>query len=427
MKILSSILTSLLALPALAGVPGEPPERVGFERLNDAPGGSFYSSANAVSANGRVVVGTATTGDGSVAFRWTQEAGLVLLGDLPGGPTTSYATAVSADGSVIVGAGTTGTIAFPTLQAFRWTEKSGLVALGDRPGGTFRCWASGVSADGAIVVGVGSGSAGAEAVRWNAGSTIPVGLGDLSGGAFSSTAKGISADGSRIVGTVTNADGMQGGYWTAPNNITPLGDLPGGGFSSEANAISGNGQVIVGSSIVGAGLVYEAYRWTAEEGLVGLGDLPGGVYASKALAVSHDGKYIVGYGSTNRGEEAFIWTQETGMILLQPLLEGYGLPLAGWQISAALGISADGRVIVGRGTNPLGNTEAWIAHLPFHLCPGDATGDFTTGLNDVGALLQIWDTDIDPADPRDLDADGHIGLSDLNVVIGNWGRSCLSD
>jgi len=41
-----------------------------------------------------------------------------------------------------------------------------------------------------------------------------------------------------------------------------------------------------------------------------------------------------------------------------------GPDLTGWTLTEANGISADGNTIVGYGTNPLGNTEAWIAVIP---------------------------------------------------------------
>ncbi len=49
---------------------------------------------------------------------------------------------------------------------------------------------------------------------------------------------------------------------------------------------------------------------------------------------------------------------------LQTVLTGvYGLNLAGWNLTAAMGVSADGNTIVGYGTNSLGRTEAWLAVL----------------------------------------------------------------
>ena len=41
-----------------------------------------------------------------------------------------------------------------------------------------------------------------------------------------------------------------------------------------------------------------------------------------------------------------------------------GPVLSGWTLDAAFGISDDGFTIVGRGKNPSGQTEAWIAVIP---------------------------------------------------------------
>jgi probable HAF family extracellular repeat protein len=134
------------------------------------------------------------------AFRWTSAGGLVGLGDLPGGASRSEANAVSADGSVIVGYDTSAS----GIEAFRWTSAGGMVGLGDLPGGIFDSEALAVSADGSIVVGRGDGSA--EPFIWDAVngmrslSTVLTDLGlDLSGWDLR-TATGISADGSTIVG-----------------------------------------------------------------------------------------------------------------------------------------------------------------------------------------------------------------------------------
>jgi hypothetical protein len=50
-----------------------------------------------------------------------------------------------------------------------------------------------------------------------------------------------------------------------------------------------------------------------------------------------------------------------GMRRLQDVLTANGAELTGWILGDALGISADGRTIVGVGTNPDGELEAWLA------------------------------------------------------------------
>src|SRR4029079_10603321 len=67
-----------------------------FTPLGDLPGGTFFSEATAVSADGLVVVGVSNSASGrEEAFRWTRAGGMVALGDLPGGTFQSVARHVS--------------------------------------------------------------------------------------------------------------------------------------------------------------------------------------------------------------------------------------------------------------------------------------------------------------------------------------------
>lgn len=100
--------------------------------------------------------------------------------------------------------------------------------------------------------------------------------------------------------------------------------------------------------------------------MVGLGDLAGGAFDSEALAASGDGSIVVGQATSAAGTEAFIWDATNGMRNLKTVLTGLGLDLTGWTLTHARGISDDGLIICGEGTNPLGDTEAWVADLtPF--------------------------------------------------------------
>jgi hypothetical protein len=81
--------------------------------------------------------------------------------------------------------------------------------------------------------------------------------------------------------------------------------------------------------------------------------------------VSADGSVVVG-GCFNPAYRAFRWTAAGGMRNLRDILVtdyGLGSQLAGWTLTEATVCSPDGRSIVGEGTDPAGNTEAWIARL----------------------------------------------------------------
>lgn len=339
-----------------------------FTGLGDFPGGDYRSTAAAVSADGSVVVGTSRVGtgvQGNRAFYWTPAGGMELLGGLPGMSSYwSWAKGVSADGSTIVGqirssAGN---------QAYRWTKPTGMIALADLPGGQVRTDAYSVSADGSVIAGEGYDSAGAQAVRWNAQGQI-LRLGNLPG-ASQGYGLSVSADGSTIVGY---CQGLKGFRWTPAEGMLPLGDLPGGPVGSQALDVSADGSVVVGG---GAGVhstgsaSFEAFRWTQESGSVSLGDLPGGPVQSTASAVSADGAVVVGRSNmlpSWEGGDAFIWDAEHGMRDLQDVLIhefDLGASLQGWNLYIATDVSADGRVIVGEGTNPAGQTEAWRAVVP---------------------------------------------------------------
>src|SRR6266511_2244185 len=77
-----------------------------------------------------------------------------------------------------------------------------------------------------------------------------------------------------------------------------------------------------------------------------LGDLPGGEFNSVALGVSADGHVVVGQSSSILGFEAFHRSQVDGM-----------LSLGAAPNSAAAATSVDGSVIVGRLLNQIGRAS----------------------------------------------------------------------
>jgi probable HAF family extracellular repeat protein len=330
------------------------PSFQGLGHLPALPGWTSYSSANAVSADGRVVVGTSVNALGAVAFRW--ENGIMTgLGQMPGA-ADSYGLAASADGSVIVGYCGVVQNGLEHPEAFRW-EAGEMVRLDDVPGGKFQCSATAVSADGKVAVGFGSDAIGGPAIRWD--QYGPLNLGDMPGAGYGAAATGISADGRIIVGGGTANYRKEAFRWSE-GAWTGLGFLSPTHAQSDALAISGDGNVIVGYSYSFGEAKSRPFRWrdgTMED----LGVLPADSTYGQALAVAADGSVIVGM----TGAGAFIWDETRGLRPLQLVLEtDLGLALDGWHLSQATGVSADGLTIVGTGTNPQGLNEAWIARLP---------------------------------------------------------------
>jgi probable HAF family extracellular repeat protein len=192
--------------------------------------------ANGVSADGSVVVGWCAAfsndTDGTRAFRWTPQGGMVNLGIVPGfqpasqSQSHSHAWAVSGDGATVVGdcqgQPTSGNV---TKRAFRWTAASGIEDLGVIPGSFTTVTAAAVSRDGTAIVGkiASFDLFNQHALLWRPGSGwvdlntyLPsVGV-DLTGWTLQS-AVAISADGRVIAGTGTHGgSGTHGWVVTLP-------------------------------------------------------------------------------------------------------------------------------------------------------------------------------------------------------------------
>jgi uncharacterized membrane protein len=106
----------------------------------------------ALNADGSVMVGTRDTARGSRAFMGTLASNLEDLGTLGPDDPHSYANAISADGNVVVGA--SGTDADPySWRAVRWSAETGIQAL-PMPEGAVASQALRVNADGSVIIGI---------------------------------------------------------------------------------------------------------------------------------------------------------------------------------------------------------------------------------------------------------------------------------
>ena len=349
---------------------------VRFIPLGDAAGGEFNSYAAAVSADGRVVVGTGRNAQGTVALHWTEQGGITEIP--PAHPEKRYrstAQDVSSDGRTVVGESSSAEsfrgVNMP--QGYVWTAESGIRLLGSLPGVFPSSAARAISGDGTIVGGQVSakvhGVGGGFGFAW----TQSEGLNILpaSSTIVPRDVRGISSDGTAAVGVgfeytedgpLRFSNGKRGRRtaFQAFNTgeLQAMGVLP-GHLSSMAMDVSHQGRYVVGSSEKKGGA--EAYIWDAARGIRGLGHLQRHE-VSFANGISDDGRIVVGV-SGKEDRRAFIWTQDTGMRDLQSLAVDAGLDLNDWVLKVASDVSADGRTIVGSGTNPQGKREGWILRL----------------------------------------------------------------
>ena len=322
------------------------------------------SVCSGVSPDGQVAVGRFKRADAPYAeegITWRQGTGMAGLGDLPGDAFVREATAASNAGEVLVGAGLGSWDQYHAVYA----TAAGVVDL-EGPGEVHtRSIAWDVSADGTVIVGL-RDTGPNRAFRWTAEQGMVL-LGELE-----NSATAVSHDGLTVVGATASAHSNQEAFrWRAETGMVVLGFFPGEGISTAVDT-SADGTVVVGHGsrhIAGYTSTFtEAFVWTEEGGMVGLGTLadpPTQVLLSEAKGVSADGTVVIGLTYTTAGERVpFVWDATHGMRSLEDVfVNESGFDLSGCTLKAAMGISGDGQVIVGWGVTPNGK-EGWVAVIP---------------------------------------------------------------
>ncbi len=175
-------------------------------------------------------------------------------------------------------------------------------------------------------------------------------------------------------------------------SIQTLGSPP-PGFSQISSdvRVSGNGQVVVGTVFDGS--PQEAFRWTQATGLVPLGGAPGGFSSSSANCVSFDGSVIGGSVTNNTlgVSHAMRWTSTGGMQSLGRLPGGSS---GGFAMLTAC--SDDGSVMVGSsgwfsgGSNFGQEAIKWTqagGMVSLGDLPGGSFYCFATGVSGSGATI----------------------------------------
>jgi len=412
--------TPLVALAWLAVPWALPARAASIEELGTLPGGhSFESTAEGVSADGHVVVGTATHVTnvpeiGQIrddeAFR-SEDGVMTGLASLVPGHVRSLGQAASADGSVVVGIVYTAGPTSDPRHGFRW-DASGVQLLPDIPGGSDSSAATGVSADGGIVVGAGSTDPPSgttpvgRAVWWEDGvaSALP-----LASGRTSSSAD-VSADGSVIFGTEDSPGQSRAASWT--NALIRLLPQPLSGSFPRVHGAASNGRIAVGQVNLASGS--HPIRWIDASRFELLGRLPQWSFGARAFDASADGSVIVGSGTTASITEAFVWDAYHGLRRLDQVLADAGVDVSGWTLLSASDVSGDGLTIVGAGWSS--RPRGFVARLDPTACSNgvddDGDGAIDSGA-DIGCLGPL-DPDERPdcSDGLDNDGDGEIDFPD---------------
>ena len=379
-----------------------------FQRIVPPEGMGVALGADAVSANGEVVVGTMGPIGALQAFRWTRERGAVALGDLPGGPLDSRGYGVSADGQVVVGMGTVreGT------EAFRWTAEDGMESLGEIPGGLYGARATAVSADGSVIAG-GSfsdrsavnpfGSPRTEAFRWTrAGGMERLGFFGRGSIGPESLITDMTPNGDTLIGFSGGRPDTERFFeavrWTQANGFEPVSDIE---TSTQAHAVSDDGQVVVGMAycLDPREQAEGSFHWNQESG-------PGDTRCSEhevLVDVSGDGRIVV-------GAQGSVHLDSAEAVSVRTLLELDGIDVDGWVFTELDAISADGLTFVGFGVSADGPISTWIAK--FADCDGDHIPD---------ALERAVGREVicgEPAFQRgDADVDGRVTISDAVTIL----------
>lgn len=204
--------------------------------------------------------------------------------------------------------------------------------------------ALGVAPDGKSLVGWTRVGDNTWAIRWTElGGTEA--LGELPGGDVFAEARATTKGGELIVGVTSTDLGLQAFMWTPKYGMEVVTDAHMPTFCSAAHGVSQDGRVIVGQAYnCGCGAEGRAFRWSLETGfdfLVGNPQDGGGLFLpERALGVSADGSVIVGAAKGARGTEAFYWTERYGAV-------GLGDLPGGMFYSVANAVSADGSTVVG--------------------------------------------------------------------------------
>ncbi|MEK6703510.1 MAG: hypothetical protein AABZ53_14715 [Planctomycetota bacterium] len=193
---------------------------------------------------------------------------------------------------------------------------------------------------------------------------------------------GVSSDGGTIAGTTRLPSSITNrAYIYSGGIVRNLGTIEGYAFS-EASGISGDGTVVVGDARDANFFGSEAFRWTDSGGMQGLGFTRPSHFYSTSMGISRDGRSIVGYSYDGTTTDAFVWTQDHGMQGLRGI-DGLN--------AHAYGVNATGTVVVGESyvdSHGGNRAVAWVNGSLVNLGPPPEAGpSFARAVSDDGSVI----------------------------------------
>jgi hypothetical protein len=363
------------------------------------PPGGMDTIATGIDEQGRVV-GSSVLPAGLVAVSWASfDAEPVVLGTLAGG-TTSEAVAVAS--GLVVG---TGARDCGTPGAFLWTTSGGLVPIG--PDMCEPVTAVGVNGSGQVLLQVGDPLL---PMVWPLGAGSPRAL-----ETWGQPASVLRIDGAgRVLGTSRHhpdGDGVRRAVeWPVAGAPRLLARLEPGDQGVDAAQDRNASGVIVGLGRIGS--VTRAAVWDAGGTPMDAGEALGPTVSSQLNAINDDGLAV---GGSSLG--AILWTAGEGARLIEGMVDESG---DGWKLTVAQDINNAG-LIVGNGTNPLGQPRAFVLTEGGVACPADLDGDGSLTLFDFLAFQNLFDA----GDTRaDLDGDGSLTIFDFLAFQNLFDAGC---
>lgn len=308
--------------------PGFTGTNCGWPRLQAMP-----LDAGAISDDGTIVIGG--------TLRWV--VGSATPAGLTGVPAPYYAYGISGNGLVVVGS--------VGDQTFSWSAQG--TQLLPLPSADFYFYPTATSYDGTMIVGRGSDSVDF-AFYWPPPSTAYSVFPNPA--LFDETfVYGVSADGAIAGGSGRLFNGESTPVWYTRTSINVLPSTV-----SAIRVVSGDGTVLAGGGSTAVRFSGPGYTTS----------LPLGGLASSGLVyclprgISTDGSTIVGYCNvSSTSGEATLWNSTGAVQKISDILTAAGANLTGWTLLGANDVSANGKVVIGRGTLN-GDATSWLARLP---------------------------------------------------------------